>query len=208
MANTGSSLSGVFSLSLVAAMFLGGCVSGATAQGMTVKAADLKTPAGPEVAQSVAVGVVTGGEKTDAMWGVSQIDNPAFKRALVSSLRKAGLLSDNPHAKYVVTAELIALKQPFFGMDMKVTSRIRYTLKDTATGAVVLDEEVIAPYTATVGDAFVGAQRLRLANEGSARKSIATLIAKLEAATRGRAVKTPTLTPTPTPILMTATHTL
>lgn len=208
MANKGSSFSGVFSLCLVAAMFLGGCVSGATAQGMTVKAADLKTPAGPEVAKSVAVGVVTGGEQTDAMWGVSQIDNPAFKRALVSSLRKAGLLSDNPHAKYVVTAELIALKQPFFGMDMKVTSRIRYTLKEAATGAVVLDEEVIAPYTATVGDAFVGAQRLRLANEGSARKSIATLIEKLEAATRSRAVKTPTPTPAPTPILMTATHTL
>jgi hypothetical protein len=206
MANTGSSFFGVSSLCLVAAMFLGGCVSGATPQGMTVKAADLKTPAGPEIAKLVAVGAVTGGEQTDAMWGVSQIDNPAFKRALVSSLRKAGLLSDNPHAKYVVTAELIALKQPFFGMDMKVTSRIRYTLKEAATGAVVLDEEVIAPYTATVGDAFVGAQRLRLANEGSARKSIATLIEKLEAATRTRALKAPTLTPTP--ILMTATHTL
>jgi hypothetical protein len=208
MANNGSSFSGVLSLCLVASMFLGGCVSGATAQGMTVKAADLKTPAGPEVAKSVAVGVVTGGEKTDAMWGVSQIDNPAFKRALVSSLRKAGLLSDDAHAKYVVTAELIALKQPFFGMDMKVTSRIRYMLKDAATGAVVLDEEVIAPYTATVGDAFVGAQRLRLANEGSARKSIATLIEKLEAATRSRAVKAPASAPAPTPILMTATHTL
>lgn len=206
MANKSSSFTEVFSLLLVAAMFLGGCASGATAQGMTVKAADLKTPAGPEVAKSVTVGVVTGGEKTDAMWGVSQIDNPAFKRALVSSLRKAGLLSDDSHAKYVVTAELIALKQPFFGMDMKVTSRIRYTLKDMATGAVVLDEEVIAPYTATVGDAFVGAQRLRLANEGSARKSIATLIEKLEAATRSRDVKTPS--PLPIPVLMTATHTL
>ena len=202
MTNKAPSFLGLF---MVAAMFLGGCVSGATAQGMTVKASDIKAPAGPEIAKSVAVGVVAGGEATDAMWGVSQIDNPAFKRALVSSLRKAGLLSDSAHAKYVVTAELIALKQPFFGMDMKVTSRIRYTLKDAATGAVVLDEEVIAPYTATVGDAFVGAQRLRLANEGSARTSIAMLIEKLEAAARKRAT---TPASTPAPVLMTATHTL
>lgn len=207
MANKASSFFGLIALLVGASFFLGGCASGATAEGMTVKAADIKAPASPELAKTVAVGVVIGGEKTDAMWGGSQIDNPAFKRALMRSLRKAGLLSEGGNGKYVVTAELIALKQPFFGMDMKVTSRIRYTIKNAVTGAVVLDEEVIAPYTATVGDSLIGTQRLRLANEGSARKSIATLIEKLEAAPT-KATKTPPPPQAPTPILMTATHTL
>jgi len=203
-----SSFLGVF---MVASMFLGGCVSASTSQGMTVKAADIKTAPSPEVAKAVGVGVVTGGEATDPMWGVSQIDNPAFKRALVRSLYKAGLLSEGANPKYIVTVELIALKQPLFGADMKVTSRIRYTITDSATKAVVLNEEVIAPYTATFGDSLIGVQRLRLANEGSARKSIAMLIEKLNAA--GNRTSKPALPPsspsTPsTPLLMTATHTL
>ena len=200
-----SSFLGVF---MVASMFLSGCVSASTSEGMTVKAADIKTVPSPEVAKAVGVGVVTGGEATDPMWGVSQIDNPAFKRALVRSLYKAGLLSEGANPKYIVTVELIALKQPLFGADMKVTSRIRYTITDSATKAVVLNEEVIAPYTATFGDSLIGAQRLRLANEGSARKSIAMLIEKLNAA--GKRTSKPTLPPSSpsTPLLMTATHTL
>jgi hypothetical protein len=50
---------------------------------------------------------------------------------------------------------------------------------------------------------------LRLANEGAARKSIATLIEKLNGAgkTTGKAALPPS-SPPPSPILMTATHTL
>ena len=201
--------SGFLGVFMVAAMFLGGCVSASTSEGMTVKAADIKTAPSPEVAKAVGVGVVTGGEATDPMWGVSQIDNPAFKRALVRSLYKAGLLADGAKARYVVAVELIALKQPFFGADMKVTSRIRYTITDSSTNAVVLNEEVIAPYTATFGDSLIGAQRLRMANEGSARKSIAMLIEKLDAAgNRAGKPALPPSSPPPSPILMTATHTL
>ncbi len=169
---------GIFGLFLAAAIFLGGCASGATAQGMTVKAADLAGPASPEVAKSVAVSNVEGGEATDA-WGMSQIDNPEFKKALVRSLLAAGLLSTDPNPKYVVSAELVSLKQPFVGLNMTVTSRVRYTLKDAKNGAVILSEEVAAQFTAKPSDSLIGVQRLRLANEGSARKSIAILIQKL-----------------------------
>jgi len=168
-------------LVLIAALFLGGCATGATAEGMTVKASDIKGPPSPGVASAVGVGAVEGGEKTDPLL-MSQIDNPTFKKALVVSLRKAGLLSGDAHPKYVVAVELIALKQPIFGTDMKVTSVIRYRLRDAATGALVLDEEIFAPYTAKFTDSLIGTQRLRLANEGAARRSIATLIEKLNAA--------------------------
>lgn len=173
--------SAVCGLVVIAAMFLGGCATGATAEGMTVKASDIKGPPSPGVASAVGVGAVDGGEKTDPLL-MSQIDNPAFKKALVQSLRKAGILSTDAHPKYVVAVELIALKQPIFGADIKVTSVIRYRLRDAATGALVLDEEIFAPYTAKLSDSLIGTQRLRLANEGAARKSIATLIEKLNAA--------------------------
>lgn len=116
----------VFGLCAAAALFLGGCASGATAEGMTVRSPGLKASASPEVATAVAVGVVSGGEKTEPLW-TSQISNPDFKKALVSSLRAAGLLADSAHAKYVVTAEMVALAQPLAGFNMTVTSRIRYT---------------------------------------------------------------------------------
>lgn len=188
---------------LIAAMFLGGCATGATAEGMTVKASDIKGPPSSGVASAVGVGAVEGGEKTDPLL-MSQIDNPTFKKALVQSLRKAGLLSGDAHPRYVVAVELIALKQPIFGTDMKVTSVIRYRLRDAATGALVLDEEIFAPYTAKFTDSLIGTQRLRLANEGAARTSIATLIEKLNAASSAGKVAAPPAAPT----TLAATHSL
>jgi hypothetical protein len=58
---------------------------------------------------------------------------------------------------------------------------VRYVLIESATGKVILDEQVRAEHTATGGDAFYGPDRLRLANEGSARKNITALVAKLNA---------------------------
>src|SRR5438067_8379951 len=58
---------------------------------------------------------------------------------------------------------------------------VRYVLTESATGKVILDEQVRAEHTATGGDAFYGPDRLRLANEGSARKNITALVAKLNA---------------------------
>ncbi len=68
---------------------------------------------------------------------------------------------------------------PLFGFDMTVTTRIRYTLVDTHTNQVLLEEVIAAPHTATTGDAFVGTTRLRLANEGSAKKNIQNFLNRL-----------------------------
>ena len=73
----------------------------------------------------------------------------------------------------------MSVAQPLLGLDMTVTTHVRYTLKDTQSGSVVLDKMLVASYTATVGDAFVGAKRLRLANEGSARKNIGLFLEEL-----------------------------
>ena len=67
-----------------------------------------------------------------------------------------------------------------FGLDFEVTTHVRYILTDRENkGTVVLNETVVTPYTATIGDAFAAIKRLRLANEGSGKANIQGLLDKL-----------------------------
>lgn len=157
-----------------------GCASGATAAGMTVTPAELVAPANAEARAAYRVGAVGGGEETNPLW-TSQVGSNEFREALVASLRAAGLLGDG-QARYELKAMLMELKQPFLGFDMTVTATVQYAVTDATTGQVVLSEQVVTPHTATVGDAFVGATRLKLANEGAVRKNIAELVKRLGAA--------------------------
>ena len=43
----------------------------------------------------------------------------------------------------------------------------------------MLERKLATPYTAKMGDAFVGTERLRLANEGAVRENISKLIGDL-----------------------------
>ena len=74
---------------------------------------------------------------------------------------------------------MVEIDQPSFGFDMTVTTHVRYVLTDTTINSVIYDEIIVAPHTATVGDAFAGVKRLRLANEGSGKKNIEGLLEKL-----------------------------
>lgn len=167
-------------LLVCAAALLSACAQGATAKGMTLTSADLGAPPSPALAGAVEVAEVGGGRETSPLW-TSQIDDASFREALVESLRLAGLLSEGGGAPLALHARLVKLEQPFMGFDMTVTSIVHYTVKDARTGAVLIDEDVAAAHTATMGDAFVGATRLKLANEGSARKNIAALVQRLKA---------------------------
>lgn len=157
---------------------LGGCASGATAQGMTITGSDLRSSPSPNLARTVTVSETSGGKDTNPAW-TSQIGDAEFKAALIESLRQAGLLSTTPGSRYVLTAKLTDLEQPIFGFDMTVKSKVRYTLTDKTTEKVVFDEQIAAEHTAKMSDAFVGSTRLQLANEGSARSNIAAMIEKL-----------------------------
>ena len=61
---------------------------------------------------------------------------------------------------------------------MTVTSHVNYKVYDPKAQPLVL-ETIDAPFTATMSDAFVGVERLRLANEGSIRASIEKFFDKL-----------------------------
>ena len=60
-----------------------------------------------------------------------------------------------------------------------MNSTVRYALNRRSDRKQVWEETVSADYTATVGDAFLAVERLRLANEGSIRENLKALIERL-----------------------------
>lgn len=159
---------------LAALLYLSGCASGAK-MGNMVYDGPMKE-FDTSLANNLGVSTVAGGEETNPAW-TSEIDNDAFAGALKQSLRNQGLLSGT--GRYQLEAHLQEVDQPMFGLDFEVTTHVNYILTDRETNAVVLNETIVTPYTATVGDAFVAIKRLRLANEGSGKANIAGLLDKL-----------------------------
>ncbi len=149
-----------------------GCAGGATREGMVYQP-DAALGFDRALDNAVAVGRVSGGQKTNPLW-TSEIGNEAFADALKATLEGLGLWSDT--GRYQLRVELQEVDQPAFGFDMTVTTRVNYQLIDSQRNSIVLNETVVAEFTATVDDAFAGVKRLRLANEGSVRKSIGELV--------------------------------
>ena len=111
---------------------------------------------------SMTLDAVLGGESTNPMW-TSEVGNVEFQEALRQSLFSSGLLSGgNQPAKYGLIAQLMEVDQPIIGFDMTVISRVQYTVKEKASTSVAFDEIITAPFTASVGDSFLGVERLRL----------------------------------------------
>jgi hypothetical protein len=158
-------------LAIATCFYLAGCASGAQVENMIYKG-DAKEYAA-EIKSNVALSSVKGGEETNPAW-TSEISDETFSGAIKQSLVDQGLYSEN--GKYSLSVEMIEIDQPLFGFNMTVTTVVKYILKEKSSGEVLLDEEVNAPYTATVGDAFSGVERLKLANEGSGKKNIEALI--------------------------------
>ncbi len=159
---------------LAICVFLLGCASGAKMENMTYQG-DQKVY-DESLKNNVEVASVSGGESTNALW-TSEISSEAFSSAVKQSLSEQGLLSEN--GKYQLQVKMIEVDQPSFGFDMTVTTHVQYVLTDTSNNSVILDEVIVAPHTATTGDAFAGYKRLQLANEGSGKKNIEGLLEKL-----------------------------
>lgn len=174
---------GFMALGTASALWLGGCATPATSVNMTVRAADAtearaRTP--DALKTNVALRDVTGGKETNPAW-LSNVSSSEFERALEESLRSVGMLSANRQlGRYQLVAHLEKLDQPLIGFDMTVTANVGYLLVERASGKTVWQKTLVTPYTAKVSDAFVGSERLRLANEGTIRHNITQLVAELQ----------------------------
>jgi len=134
------------------------------------------TQTNPALKNNVAVAEVTGGKETNPMW-TSQVSSDAFRRALEQSLEVAGMFSKIVSgSKHQLTADLTRLDQPMLGFDMTVGSTVRYSLIETQSRKEVYSRVIQISYTAKMSDAFIGSQRLKLANEGAVKANIQAFI--------------------------------
>lgn len=165
---------------LAGALTLAGCATPAKVESMQVSGVDAKmVNASSALRDNVAVDKVIGGEETNPLW-TSEISSSGFRQALEASLKNAGLLASLQSAsKYVLEAHLKQVDQPIVGIDMTVTTTVNYVLKERATGVLIWEGDIVSPYTATFSQAYLGVERLRIANEGSAKSNISQLIEKL-----------------------------
>jgi hypothetical protein len=151
-----------------------GCASGAKVENMAYT--EVRHQFDTALEANIGVKDVSGGTETNPLW-ISEISNDAFRQAVRDSLSSQGLLAEQ--GNYDLMIQLIEVNQPIMGFDLTVTTHIRYVLTDKTRNTVVMDEMIITPHTATMEDAFAAIKRLRLANEGAARKNIESLLDKL-----------------------------
>jgi hypothetical protein len=159
-------------------MGLAACATPSRPEAMSLPATPgLTASAGDLGYRSVTSVIVSGGSETNPLW-TAQVSNEDLKAALEGSLAAAGYMGSDGRPM-VVTANMVALNQPLAGLDMSVTSRIQYSV--TSGGRLVFNETVSATGTATISEAFVGVERLRLANEKSIQENIKQFITRFRA---------------------------
>ena len=167
-------------LSLLAVTILVGCAQPAKMEQMVVHPADLDVSTmSPLFSKAIAMDIVSGGKKTNPLW-MSDVSSEDFGKALEMSLKGVGIFAIEK-GRYALNAKLLSVMKPFMGFNMTVHSTVHYTLMDLETKTMVFDEDIKASYTATVGDAFSGVTRLKMANEGSIRENIHRFLLALSA---------------------------
>lgn len=160
-------------------LFLAGCASPARVGQMTAHPPAEVVGKTSQLNRRVVLGAIAGGEETNPLW-ISNVSNADFSRALEDSLKGVGLLAPSrDKSEYLLAANLNALEQPILGFDMTVTASVSYTLTENLSGKEVYRSTVSTPFTATVSDAFLGVERLKIANEGAVRANIADIIKRL-----------------------------
>jgi hypothetical protein len=127
--------------------------------------------------QPVISTVVGGSFRSNVLANVSNED---FKNALESSLVKSGLFKSVGNGGYLLEASIISVQQPLVGISMRVNMDVDYTLK--RNGSTVWRKNINSTYSAPVGEALVGAVRVRKATEGASRENIANLVRALDEA--------------------------
>lgn len=160
-------------ISGIAAICLSACVTASEVDTLIPQTVQ-KLPAGSSLANAVTVKKLSG-KSNGAFEG--QISSEALSNALSSALEQSGFLASE-EGNYSVMPSLVHLEQPAIGIDMKVTAKLNYLLKDSS-GKILLDKTISTPYTAKMGEAFVGATRVKRANEGAVRENISAFIGEL-----------------------------
>lgn len=161
-------------LTLISISTLYGCATGANPGAMVVNAIEKPTLVNAELKEKISVRYVGGGKETNPMLA-SQVDTLAFRDALSQSLRVAGYEAGSS-GSYFVDAEIQALSQPMFGMTFDVKSTVRYTVEGNGKRKIF---PITSVGSASPSEAFLGVERMRLANEKSIKENIKQFLREL-----------------------------
>ncbi|HXE98131.1 MAG TPA: hypothetical protein VN642_17130 [Dongiaceae bacterium] len=160
---------------LILAMYLSGCAFPATKEGMVVT--DYIAP--KQTGEKIYVKESTGGSVTLPFW-MSTIPNDNFTEAVKESLLNSKAFSAqsiNWGDDWGLEIEILDVEHPYFGFDLTVTTNIKYSLY--LRGEKVQEITIREPGTATINDTLIGIQRMRIANEYSAKANVKKFIAEL-----------------------------
>lgn len=162
-------------------LVLTGCAKPACHQNMVISNADIEIISSKPLKKeptfkNIAVQTVTGGSETHPLLA-SQVNAKEFKSALEKSLDNVRLYhADHKTAPYRLEASLNKLEQPLLGLNMTVICHATYRIFNNKTNKLVYEKSLQTPYTEKLTSAFLGVERLKLANEGAVKENIKGLI--------------------------------
>ncbi len=152
------------------------CAAPAAPEKMAVHPAEFSIKANPQYKGKMAIRNITGGEETSPMWK-SRVGDNEMRTALQNSLEGMGYAAaDESKAKYFIDANLQEIDQPTLGFTLDITSKIEYTVEGPKGEKSF---PITAVGTATPGDAFLGVERLKMANERSIQENIKSFLTHL-----------------------------
>lgn len=155
----------------ISCCLLASCAGSADTSAMTPASVSASSRTGAPVQAAVSGG-------TPRSKVLANITNEDFKEALESSLVGSGMFKSAGSGGYQIDAFIASVDQPAMGFSMRVDMEVNYTLR--RSGATVWRKSIKSTYVAPVGEAFVGAVRVRKATEGAARENIAILVRSLD----------------------------
>jgi hypothetical protein len=115
-----------------------------------------------------------GGTESDAMQG-SSISDADLKAAIEDAITQSKVFKNviqGANGDYNLSVRVTSLSKPMFGATFTVDIETAWVLTKTSDKSVVLKKAIKSSGTATMGDAFVGVTRLRLAVENAAKENI------------------------------------
>jgi hypothetical protein len=124
--------------------------------------------------------MVEGGQETSSM-GKSKISDAAFLQALTDAIQLSGVFSTiaSSGGDYKLSVVILSVDQPDIGFSFTVKIATNWKLTRLSTQEVVWQDAIANTYKATMGRAFNGGTRLRIATEGAAQENIKEGIARL-----------------------------
>jgi PBP1b-binding outer membrane lipoprotein LpoB len=151
------------------ALALGGCASPADRAAMTPQNLTVSKhhPYSLRVQTS-------GGAATGAM-DSSNVSDADLKAAIEDAIAQSKLFTtivQGSNGDYELSVRLTSLSKPIFGATFTVDMETAWALTKASDGSVVLRKAVKSSGTATMGEAFAGVTRLRMAVEAATRNNI------------------------------------